>query len=82
MKTALESFQRALTGGGWAPQAISDAATVRANLILVASRYPITVTKLPAPTVDELLTTNALCVDAHPAFADFTAFAHGRCERR
>ena len=61
-KTALESYQRALTAGGWTNQAISEPSAVKANRVLVASRHPLAVTKLSASTVDEHLTSNALYV--------------------
>jgi hypothetical protein len=60
---ALDVFQEELRDGGWSHQELSEAAAVRANRILVASRFPVAVRPLPASTVDDHLSTNALCVD-------------------
>lgn len=65
-KTSLESFQQALTAGGWLHQEMSEPAAVSANRILVASRFPVSVGALPASTVDDHLTTNALCAAIGP----------------
>ena len=62
-KDALPAFRANLTAGGWAHQTLSITGAVKANRIFVASRYPVTAVKLPASTVDEHLTSNALSFD-------------------
>ncbi len=62
-KTLLGVFQHFLTAGGWRHQEISDMGAVRANRLLVASRFPVVVKSLPPSTVDDHLSANALRVD-------------------
>jgi endonuclease/exonuclease/phosphatase family metal-dependent hydrolase len=58
----LAAFQATLREGGWEHQALSEAPSIKANRVLVASRVPLQVRSLPASTVDEHLSSNALRV--------------------
>ena len=68
----MSSFRATLEQRGWMHQTLSFApGDLKANRILIASRYPHQIVALPTSTLDEHLTSNALCVD----FSDFRLFA-------
>lgn len=68
---SMSSFRDALVQRGWTHQTLSLAPVgLKVNQVLVASRSPHQLVELPESTVDEHLTSNALCVD----FPDFRLF--------